>query len=113
MTDPFATHGIGHLSASSLNTYAAQPAAWAISYLLKRRLLTEPRAFRELFISDGMQAVAWEFQQPELGADFVRSLWQMLLRDDDSSTVLMRFLWDLPLGMKRKFSVHVLLGAIV
>ena len=27
----------------------------------------------------------------------------MLLRDDDSSTVLMRFLWDLPLGMKRKF----------
>ncbi len=71
--------------------------------LLKRRLLTEPRAFRDLFISDGMEAIAWEFQQPELGADFVRSLWSMLLRDDDVSTVLMRFVWDLPLGMKRKF----------
>ena len=36
--------------------------------LLKRRLLTEPRAFRELFISEGMQAVAWEFGQPGAGA---------------------------------------------
>jgi glutamate synthase (NADPH/NADH) small chain len=71
--------------------------------LLKRRLTSEPRAFRELFISDGMSAVAWEFQQPELGADFVQMLWSMLLRDDDSSTILMRFVWDLPLGMKRKF----------
>ncbi len=64
---------------------------------------SEPRAFRELFISDGMAAVAWEFQQPELGPEFVQTLWAMLLRDDDSSTVLMRFVWDLPLGMKRKF----------
>jgi len=71
--------------------------------LLKRRLLSEPRAFRELFISDGMAAVAWEFQQPELGPEFVKTLWSMLSRGDDSSTVLMRFLWDLPLGMKRKF----------
>jgi glutamate synthase (NADPH/NADH) small chain len=71
--------------------------------LLKRRLTSEPRAFRELFISDGMSAVAWEFQQPELGPDFTQMLWSMLLRDDDSSTVLMRFIWDLPLGMKRKF----------
>lgn len=70
--------------------------------LLKRRLTSEPRAFRELFIADGMAAVAWEFQQPELGGDFVRMLWSMLLRDDDSSTVLMRFVWELPLGMKRK-----------
>ncbi|MEI6363362.1 MAG: sulfide/dihydroorotate dehydrogenase-like FAD/NAD-binding protein [Actinomycetes bacterium] len=71
--------------------------------LLKRRLTSEPRAFRELFISDGMAAVAWEFQQPELGPEFVDMLWSMLLRDDDSSTVLMRFVWDLPLSMKRKF----------
>ena len=71
--------------------------------LLKRRLTSEPRAFRDLFISDGMAAVAWEFQQPELGSEFVRMLWSMLLRDDDSSTILMRFVWDLPLSMKRKF----------
>jgi glutamate synthase (NADPH/NADH) small chain len=71
--------------------------------LLKRRLLTDPRAFRELFIAEGMQAVAWEFQQDELGADFVRTLWSMLSRGDDASTVLMRFIWDLPLGKKRMF----------
>jgi len=70
--------------------------------LLARRLASEPRAFRELFISDGMAAVAWEFQQPDLGPEFVTTLWEALLRDDDSSTVLMRFVWDLPLGMKRK-----------
>ncbi len=71
--------------------------------LLKRRLLADPRAFRELFISEGMQAVAWEFQQPELGPEFTRTLWSMLLREDDAGTVLMRFLWNLPLGKKRMF----------
>ena len=71
--------------------------------LLKRRLITEPQAFREMFISDGMQAVAWEFGQPELSADFVQAMWAMLQRDDDASAVLMRFVWNLPLSMKRKF----------
>ncbi len=71
--------------------------------LLKRRLLSDPRAFREMFISDGMQAVAWEFRQGQLGAEFVRALWAALLRGDDASTVLMRFVWDLPLGKKRAF----------
>ena len=71
--------------------------------LLERRLLAQPRAFRDVFIAEGVQAVAWEFQQPELGAEFVRTLWAMLLRGDDASTVLMRFVWNLPLGMKRKF----------
>ena len=70
--------------------------------LLRRRLLTDPQAFRDLFLTDGMQAVAWEFTQPELGREFVLALWASLLRDDDSSRVLMRFLWGLPLGMKRK-----------
>ncbi len=71
--------------------------------LLQRRLLSEPRAFRDLFISEGMQAVAWEFQQPELSPEFTATLWAMLVRGDDSSAVLMRFLWGVPLGMKRKF----------
>jgi glutamate synthase (NADPH/NADH) small chain len=71
--------------------------------LLRRRLIAEPRAFREMFVADGMQAVAWEFQQPELGADFIRAMWAALLRSDSSSTLLMRFVWNLPLGMKRKF----------
>lgn len=71
--------------------------------LLKRRLLAEPRAFRELFITDGMQAVAWEFQQPELSKEFVERLWVMLLRDDDASVLLMRFIWNLGVGKKRAF----------
>jgi glutamate synthase (NADPH/NADH) small chain len=71
--------------------------------LLKRRLLSEPRAFRELFISDGMQAVAWEFRQPELSAEFVQTLWATLARGDDAAKLIMRFIWSLTLGMKRKF----------
>ncbi|HSN42936.1 MAG TPA: sulfide/dihydroorotate dehydrogenase-like FAD/NAD-binding protein, partial [Propionibacteriaceae bacterium] len=47
--------------------------------------------------------IAWEFQQGELGADFTLALWETLLRDDDSSAVVMRFLWNLPLGLKRVF----------
>ncbi|MEZ5116104.1 MAG: sulfide/dihydroorotate dehydrogenase-like FAD/NAD-binding protein [Candidatus Nanopelagicales bacterium] len=71
--------------------------------LLKRRLISDPRSFRDMFIADGMQAVAWEFRQPDLSREFVLRLWEMLLRGDDASVVLMRFLWDLPLSGKRKF----------
>ena len=56
-----------------------------------------------MFISDGMQAVAWEFNQPELSTEFIDRLWSMLLRDDDSSLLLMRFVWNLPIGRKRAF----------
>lgn len=71
--------------------------------LLERRLVADPRAFRELFTADGMEAVAWEFQQPELSSEFTWQLWNVLSRDDDASRVLMRFLWQLPLGKKRMF----------
>jgi len=71
--------------------------------LLKRRLVSEPRAFRDVFISDGMTAVAWEFQQSELSREFTERLWDMLRRGDDASTLLMRFIWALPLGKKRTF----------
>ena len=71
--------------------------------LLEKRLVADPRSFRDMFVADGMAAVAWEFQQPELSAGFMNRLWDMLLRDDDVSTVLMRFLWDLPVGKKRAF----------
>lgn len=71
--------------------------------LLKRRLVAEPQAFREMFIEDGIAATAWEFQQPELSDEFVEVLWSILSRDDDASAVMMRFLWSLPLGKKRSF----------
>jgi glutamate synthase (NADPH/NADH) small chain len=71
--------------------------------LLQRRLVADPRAFRELFTADGIGAVAWEFRQDELSAEFTNQLWDVLSRDDDSSRVLMRFLWRLPVGKKRMF----------
>lgn len=71
--------------------------------LLRRRLETQPQAFREMFIEDGMAAVAWEFAQPELGPEFIQAMWDVLRREDDSSRLLMRFVWSLPLGRKRKF----------
>ncbi len=71
--------------------------------ILRRRLIADPKAFRDLFISDGMATVAAEFRSEELSAEFTRAVWDILLRDDDASTLLMRFLWDVPLRLKRKF----------
>ncbi len=71
--------------------------------LLRRRLLSEPQAFRDIFIADGSEAMVWEFQQEELGATFIQTLWALLLKDDDTSKVLMRFVWNVPLKLKRKF----------
>ncbi|GAA4397770.1 hypothetical protein GCM10023168_03070 [Fodinibacter luteus] len=71
--------------------------------LLRRRLEAEPQAFREMFIEDGMNAVTWEFAQQDLSEAFTKAMWEVLLREDDSSKVLMRFVWALPLSRKRKF----------
>ena len=35
--NPFEQHGIGHLSASSINLYAAEPARWVLQYLFGHR----------------------------------------------------------------------------
>ena len=71
--------------------------------LLRRRLLNDPQAFRDMFISDGTAAIVAEFQQEELSPEFIRTFWELLLRDDDMSKILMRFVWGVPLGLKRKF----------
>ena len=71
--------------------------------LLKKRLLADPTSLRSMFVADGVQAIAWEFQQDELGAAFTRTLWNLLVRDDEMSTILLRFIWAMPLKFKRKF----------
>ena len=71
--------------------------------LLKRHLLDDPGTFRDMFIADGVNAIAAEFRQAELSERFTTTFWALLLRDDDMSKILMRFVWSLPLGMKRKF----------
>ena len=57
--------------------------------LLKRHLLKEPRAFRDIFIADGTNAIVHEFQQDALSERFTKTFWELLLRDNDTSQVLM------------------------
>jgi glutamate synthase (NADPH/NADH) small chain len=71
--------------------------------LLRKRLLNSPQSLRQVFIDDGTQAIVWEFKQDQLGAQFTRTLWNLLLHDDDMSSILQRFIWNLPLKFKRKF----------
>jgi glutamate synthase (NADPH/NADH) small chain len=71
--------------------------------LLQKRLTNDPKFFQQMFITEGTNAIAWEFQQEELSKPFTRTLWALLLRSDDMSTLLLRFLWNIPLKFKRKF----------
>lgn len=71
--------------------------------VLKKHLAADPRSLRNVFIADGAQAMAWEFQKDELGEPFIKTLWGLLLKNDDMSTLIQRFIWSLPLRFKRKF----------
>jgi glutamate synthase (NADPH/NADH) small chain len=71
--------------------------------LLQKRLINDPKFFQQMFITEGTNAIAWEFQQEELSEPFIHTLWALLLRSDDMSTLLLRFLWNIPLKFKRKF----------
>jgi glutamate synthase (NADPH/NADH) small chain len=71
--------------------------------LLQKRLVNDPQFFQQIFITEGSNAIAWEFQQEELSEGFTRTLWNLLLRNDDMSMLLLRFLWNVPLRFKRKF----------
>ncbi len=75
--------------------------------LLRKRLLNSPQSLRQVFIDDGMQAIIWEFKRDEISAPFVKTLWNLLLRDDDMSAILLRFVWNVPLKFKRKFIVAI------
>ena len=54
MTSSFARHGIDHLSASSLNLWAAQPALWIMERLLGRRIPTGIPAARGKAVEHGV-----------------------------------------------------------
>ena len=71
--------------------------------LLHRRLRKDPNSLRQVFIDNGARAIAWEFQQDRLGAEFTRTLWKLLLNNDEMSSVLQRFILALPLESVRKF----------
>ena len=69
--------------------------------LLARRLEADPRSFRDLIIADGISSVAARFAEGELDAEFVTRMWDILLTGGDPATVLMRFVWNLPVGKQR------------
>lgn len=60
--NPFATHGIEHLSPSSLNTFVGSPAAFVLDKILKRRGKVGAAAFRgtavELGVAHGLETGA-------------------------------------------------------
>ena len=43
--------------------------------LLQKRLANDPQFFQQTFITEGTTAIAWEFQQDELGETFIHTLW--------------------------------------
>ncbi|MBE9567553.1 MAG: sulfide/dihydroorotate dehydrogenase-like FAD/NAD-binding protein [Proteobacteria bacterium] len=71
--------------------------------LLQKHLVSDPQYFQQMFINDGSNAITWEFHQDELSEKFTLSFWDLLLRNDDFSSLLLRFIWNLPLKQKRKF----------
>lgn len=56
MKNPFAGHGIEHLSPSSLNQYAAAPAAFVLQRILKRPVAVGPAAHRGTAVESGVLA---------------------------------------------------------
>lgn len=56
MKNPFAVHGIEHLSPSSLNQYAAAPAAFVLQRILKRPVSVGPAAHRGSAVEAGVLA---------------------------------------------------------
>jgi glutamate synthase (NADPH/NADH) small chain len=71
--------------------------------ILQKRLVNDPRFFQQMFINEGSSAITWQFQQDKLSKKFTRTFWDLLLRNDDMSSLLLRFIWNLPLKQKRKF----------
>lgn len=56
MTDGFSRHGIEHLSASSLNLWAAEPAVWAMERLLGYRSPPSAQMARGKAVEDGVHS---------------------------------------------------------
>lgn len=56
MTSPFARHGVNHLSASSLNLFAAEPALWVMQRLLGKNTPVGSAAHRGTAAEAGINA---------------------------------------------------------
>lgn len=63
MTDPFATHGLDHLSPSQVSLYQASPGSWVLQYLLKQKRRVGAAAHRGTAVELGVMH-ALETRQP-------------------------------------------------
>lgn len=57
MPNNFTRHGISHLSPSSVNMFAEDPAAWVAKYLLKRKFTFSPAARGGVIVEDAVVAI--------------------------------------------------------
>lgn len=71
--------------------------------LLQRRFAADPSLFQSMFLAEGFGALHAAFDAGELPEALTRKLWDLLLREDVVGRIMMRFVWDLPLGKKRTF----------
>ena len=63
--NPFARHGIGHLSASSLALYRNEPALWCLKYLHRVKDEAGPAAKRGTAVEAGVDALAYGFDEAQ------------------------------------------------
>lgn len=66
--NPFEKHGVKHLSASSLNTFVAQPAYWALRYLLKYKDKGNAKMWRGSAVEAGLDHVLFGKEDQALAA---------------------------------------------
>ena len=72
--------------------------------VLERQLLDNPRTFRSLFITAGMESLVTAFRnRAPLSRELTERIWDTLLDGGDGATTLMRFIWSLPVARKRLF----------
>jgi hypothetical protein len=64
MANAFERHGLDHLSASSINLFAAQPAMWAMQKLMGRKSMVGPAAHRGTAIEAGVEMGLFEPSAP-------------------------------------------------
>lgn len=71
--------------------------------VLERRFNADPKLFQTMFIAEGLGQLHAAFAAGELPEELTVKIWELLEREDSVGRVMMRFLWDLPLGKKRVF----------
>ena len=71
--------------------------------LLRKRLLASPRRSARSSSTTACRPSRGSSSRTSSARDFTKTLWDLLLRNDDMSTILLRFIWNVPLKFKRKF----------